>query len=107
MGAILGAMVADAAAMPLHWIYDPDTIESLLKAEHLEGRPEFFPKPSSPFYKAAVGTQSPYGNQTLVLLRALAASSPVSHEEDFLAAYAEQNYAEFKDSSAHAWTDAS
>jgi len=105
--AVLGAMVADAAAMPLHWLYDPDDIRRLLQAAGREGQPEFFPVPSSPFYKAAVGTQSPYGNQTLVLLRSLAGSWPGAGVDGFLAAYAEQNFAEFQNFAAHAWTDAS
>merc|ERR550534_2368408 len=104
---MLGAMVADAAAMPLHWIYDPDAIASLLKAAKREDRPEFFHTPSSPFYKATVGTQSPYGNQTLVLMRALASGPPASREDDFLASYAKATYVEFSDLDAHAWTDAS
>lgn len=107
LSSILGALLADAAVMPLHWIYDATTIQSLLKGEHREGTPEFFPVPSSPFYKAAVGTQSPYGNQTLVLLQALVDSLPAFQEQEFLAAYAEQSYKEFADFSAHAWTDAS
>jgi len=32
-GAILGAAVADAASRPLHWIYDREKMESLLKKD--------------------------------------------------------------------------
>eukprot|EP00931_Biecheleriopsis_adriatica_P054912 TRINITY_DN32365_c0_g1_i1.p1 TRINITY_DN32365_c0_g1~~TRINITY_DN32365_c0_g1_i1.p1 ORF type:complete len:367 (+),score=51.53 TRINITY_DN32365_c0_g1_i1:72-1172(+) len=106
VAATLGALVADAAVMPLHWIYDPKEIMRILLSKDLAGKPEFFPEPSSPFYKAPVGTQTQYGNQTLVLLRALAhtRNSPVNTKLDVYASY---YYAEFKDQSVHAWTDAS
>eukprot|EP00929_Paragymnodinium_shiwhaense_P001488 TRINITY_DN101711_c0_g1_i1.p1 TRINITY_DN101711_c0_g1~~TRINITY_DN101711_c0_g1_i1.p1 ORF type:complete len:390 (-),score=30.77 TRINITY_DN101711_c0_g1_i1:45-1112(-) len=104
--AVLGAIVADAAAMPLHWIYDPDAIASLLQQFHREGRPEFFPKPSGCCYNGTVGTQTPYGNQTIVLLDALASSAEAS-ETEMLSRYALQYYEEFRDVSTHAWTDAS
>ena len=32
VAAFVGGMVADAAAMPLHWIYDTSEIASILKA---------------------------------------------------------------------------
>ena len=31
IGALMGAFVADAAAMPLHWIYDTDLIATILE----------------------------------------------------------------------------
>lgn len=106
VAAVLGSLVADAATMPLHWIYDPAEITELLKSKELSGKPEFFPEPSSPFYKAQVGSQTPYGNQTIVLLRALAATLNASLDEK-ISTYASYNFAEFKNFSTHAWTDAS
>ena len=38
---LLGAAVADAAARPLHWIYDTDEIQELIGAK---ADPEFWPK---------------------------------------------------------------
>jgi hypothetical protein len=44
--AVLGAFVADAATMPLHWIYDVQRIEQLVG----DGAPTFFHPPSCPYY---------------------------------------------------------
>ena len=74
--AIVGAWVADAATMGLHWIYDPADIH-----RRLAGRmPEFFEPPSSPdygshtehaaFYRS--GANSPYADEVLPLLRSIA-----------------------------------
>ena len=48
---ILGGYVADAAAMPLHWIYDVKEIEKLVP---LSENPEFYAKPSCPYYKVSM-----------------------------------------------------
>jgi ADP-ribosylglycohydrolase len=65
--AIIGAFVADAATMPLHWIYSPDEIRG-----KLDGRdPEFFDPPSSPFYDYKLGQLSPYGEEALPLLESV------------------------------------
>lgn len=53
--------------MPLHWIYSPDKIQSLLGGEP----PEFFKTPSSPFYKYPVGELSPYGTEVFYTLSSL------------------------------------
>ncbi len=44
MGAIMGALVADAAVMPLHWIYNQTEIAVLAAGKP----PEFFNPPSCP-----------------------------------------------------------
>lgn len=44
--AVLGAFVADAATMPLHWIYDVQRIEQLVG----DAAPTFFQPPSCPYY---------------------------------------------------------
>lgn len=49
--AVIGSFAADAAAMPLHWIYDHSKINAIL-GEHITA-PEFFGKPSCPFYDSA------------------------------------------------------
>ncbi len=67
-GAILGAAVADAASRPLHWIYDPEKMESLLKTGF---QPEFWPTSESPFYTLPTGAHSSYFDTTVVMLRAL------------------------------------
>ena len=51
--AVLGAVCADAAARPLHWVYDANAMR-----EHLRGRedqPEFHPENRSPYYKLETG----------------------------------------------------
>lgn len=76
---IWGALVADAAAMGLHWIYDQDHIRQKAPsapefrkpiAANYEGVPAFFAHGNR-----QVGEQSQYGEQALVMLRSLAATS--------------------------------
>ena len=64
-------MAADAATMPLHWIYDQSVI-----AEKLAGgaSPAFFDPPSCPFYKHPAGVFSPYGDESLPLMRSMASN---------------------------------
>jgi ADP-ribosylglycohydrolase len=75
---ILGALVADAATMGLHWIYDQDRIRSIAPdvpefvgpdPAHFDGVPAFFAHEGR-----ASGEQSQYGDQALVMARALAAN---------------------------------
>jgi len=47
--AILGATLADAAAQPLHWIYDTDQLSKALAT--CADEPEFRPESANPFYK--------------------------------------------------------
>ncbi|EFJ53080.1 hypothetical protein VOLCADRAFT_102702 [Volvox carteri f. nagariensis] len=70
--AILGGLLADAASMPLHWIYDVPKIQDLLASKSREATPEFFPEPSCPFYKHPYGSLSPYGHELIPLLRSMA-----------------------------------
>lgn len=71
LGAIAGAAVADAAAMPLHWIYDTSIIASKV-AKGMN--PEFFDPPSCPFYNYPEGENTPYGQQNRVILASLASA---------------------------------
>lgn len=75
---ILGALVADAAAMGLHWVYDQDRIAAIApqtpefrtpSAADYEGVQGYFAHPTR-----RAGDPSQYGEQTLVMMRALAAS---------------------------------
>jgi ADP-ribosylglycohydrolase len=69
-GCILSSLTADAAATGVHWIYDMALLSSI--EEELQGpRFEFLDPPCSPFYSYAVGRNSPYGEQTLVLIESL------------------------------------
>ena len=64
---MLGAFVADAATMPLHWIYDT----AALAAKVDGGEPAFFEPPSCPFYNYEPGRLSPYGDEALALLESV------------------------------------
>jgi len=63
--AILGGFVADAATMPLHWIYDQTVIDGLIKESKCV--PEFFTPSCSKFYTYETGRLSPYGDEALPL----------------------------------------
>ncbi|KAI7846445.1 hypothetical protein COHA_000056 [Chlorella ohadii] len=67
--AVLGSLLADAATMPLHWIYDAGKVQSLLESKAKQAQPEFYPEPSCPFYSYALGRLSPYGDEEYALLQ--------------------------------------
>ena len=78
-GVVLGALVADAAAMGLHWLYDPDRIASL--AERLE--PLFLPADQQHFDGAKgyfahegkrAGELSQYGAVLALAMKSLVAT---------------------------------
>lgn len=90
---ILGALVADAAAMGLHWIYDQDHIAKIAPdtpefrdpvAQNYAGVSAFFAHGT-----LRAGQQSQYGAQVLVMLRALVAQDgrydPVEYAGQFRA----------------------
>uniref|UniRef100_A0A669B6X8 Selenoprotein J n=1 Tax=Oreochromis niloticus TaxID=8128 RepID=A0A669B6X8_ORENI len=68
IGAIVGSAVADAAAQPLHWVYDLQKLKGILA---LNPNPEFHPESANPFYRRETGKQSCYGDQAYVLLESL------------------------------------
>ncbi|XP_056149305.1 crystallin J1A-like isoform X2 [Lampris incognitus] len=68
IGAIIGSAVADAAAQPLHWVYDLQKLKGLLAQDP---HPEFRPESANPFYRRETGKQSCYGDQAYVLLESL------------------------------------
>jgi ADP-ribosylglycohydrolase len=93
--AVLGALVADAASLGLHWIYDPGRI-----ADVAGERPEFL-EPDLRHYHGTsayfahkgkrAGDSTHYGEQLLVLLRSLAATGgafdPADYERRFVASF--------------------
>jgi len=91
--ALIGAFVADAATMPVHWIYGMDKMEAVLKGTKT---PEFFNPPSCPFYSPetnsghySLGQPSPYGEEFMCLLNHLVKNqgdfaSPESFADDLL-----------------------
>lgn len=68
IGAIVGSAVADAAAQPLHWVYDLQKLQSILAQDP---NPEFRVESANPFYRLQTGQQSCYGDQAYVLLESL------------------------------------
>ena len=64
----LGATVADAAARPLHWIYDQKTLQ-----KHIKGKKDFafLKKNKSPFYSIRTGKVSGYNDLGQVMFRSL------------------------------------
>ncbi|AWP04556.1 putative crystallin J1A-like isoform 3 [Scophthalmus maximus] len=68
VGAIVGSAVADAAAQPLHWVYDLQKLQAILAQDP---NPEFRSESANPFYRRQTGQQSCYGDQAYVLLESL------------------------------------
>ena len=64
----LGATVADAAARPLHWVYDPKKLKKYIK-----GKKEitFLRQNKSPFYSIKTGKVSGYNDVGQVMLKTL------------------------------------
>ena len=64
----LGATVADAAARPLHWVYDSKKLKKYIK-----GKKEitFLKQNKSPFYSIKTGNVSGYNDVGQVMFRTL------------------------------------
>jgi len=64
----LGATVADAAARPLHWVYDPKKLN-----QYIKGKKEiaFLKKNNSPFYSIKTGNVSGYNDAGQVMFKTL------------------------------------
>ncbi|XP_064384497.1 crystallin J1C-like [Halichondria panicea] len=71
--AILGALVADSATSPLHWIYDQEEVKRITST----GTIAFVPEPHCPYYHIPTGTNSAYGAQVFVTLREVATNKGV------------------------------
>ena len=78
VAAILGAVVADAAARPLHWVYDNKELQSYI--EQVWETPEFLPENKSPFYSLPTGENSCYWDVTEASLTALAESREYNYK---------------------------
>ena len=64
----LGATVADAAARPLHWVYDEKKLKSYIKGEK---NIAFFKQNRSPFYSIKTGEVSGYNDIGQVMFKTL------------------------------------
>ena len=71
----LGATVADAAARPLHWVYDPKKLKKYVK-----GKKDitFLKKNKSPFYSIKTGKVSGYNDVGQVMLKTLVSTKKKS-----------------------------
>ena len=72
----LGATVADAAARPLHWVYDPKNLN-----QYIKGKKEitFLRKNKSPFYSIKTGKVSGYNDVGQVMFRTLISTKKKSN----------------------------
>ncbi|XP_071511473.1 crystallin J1A-like [Diadema antillarum] len=68
VAAIIGALVGDAAAQPIHWIYNLNKLKDVLGSSE---NPEFRVPSANPFYCIETGKNTCYGDQTLSLLESL------------------------------------
>eukprot|EP00045_Choanoeca_perplexa_P014799 m.176390 g.176390 ORF g.176390 m.176390 type:complete len:454 (+) comp16798_c0_seq9:2938-4299(+) len=73
-GAIIGAVVGDAAATSVQWVYDPEHLDKHAQDQLAKGINglEFMDPPANAHFEYEVGRNSPYGEQVLLLLQALA-----------------------------------
>lgn len=78
IGAIVGSAVADAAAQPLHWVYDLQKLKAILDENP---NPEFRSESANPFYRRPTGQQSCYGDQAYVLLESLSECGGLNVED--------------------------
>jgi len=70
---VLGAVVADAASLPLEWIYKDQTMLEIVGDKN----PEFWPESHCPFYTVPTGSVSCYTDEMLTTLDTLAHSEAV------------------------------
>ncbi|XP_071499977.1 crystallin J1A-like [Diadema antillarum] len=76
-GAIVGSFIADAACLPVHWMYDQD---ELAAAVSKYPTPEFIPEPAGPFYRLPTGKNSTYGDHLFTLLKSVVDSNGFDRE---------------------------
>ena len=79
VAALSAAFVADAAAMPLHWIYDTSLISDILarSSPPRTADPEFLPISYVQYYDYAPGQFTPFGEQMFIYADALARAQSV------------------------------
>jgi hypothetical protein len=70
VSAVVGALVADAASVPLQWIYEDATMRGIVG----DRQPEFWPESHCPFFTLPTGSLSCYGDELATCLASLAAT---------------------------------
>jgi len=79
IGCLVGAAVADAAARPLHWVYDLQDLNHAIKTN--PEQPEFWPESKSPFYTLETGENSCYFDQAYAVMTSLKNKQEFSFED--------------------------
>jgi len=69
VGCLVGAAVADAAARPMHWVYDVSALQQFIKTD--PDHPEFWQQSKSPFYTLDTGDTSCYWDQAQAVMISL------------------------------------
>ena len=78
IASVLGAVVADAASVPLEWIYDEaKLVEVVGEREEVA----FWPKCESPYFDLPTGSVSCYSDEMLTTLGSMATSQQVSIDQ--------------------------
>ena len=91
VGAIMGAIVADAATRPFHWVYKQENIEEAL-SQSSDDSLVFWPVSRSPFYNIPTGRRSCYSDECVCMLHSLpsAASTSPAAEAYSIDSYTQQ-----------------
>lgn len=69
IGCLVGAAVADAAARPLHWVYDLEDLNKAIKNN--PDCPEFLDESKSPFYTLPTGENSCYFDECYAVMTSI------------------------------------
>ena len=76
MSAIIGAAVADAASLPLQWIYDDKKMKEVVGDKD----PEFWPESHCPFFSLPTGSGSCYADEMSTALQSIANYEAVNND---------------------------
>jgi len=79
--AVIGALVADAAAQPTHWNYKTDALRAALADKGRFDNPEFMSPSMNKFYRLPTGSFTCYGDQAFVMLESLVALGGLEAED--------------------------
>jgi len=74
MSAVIGAVVADAASLPLQWIYDDKKMKEIVGDKN----PEFWPESHCPFFSLPTGSSSCYADEMTTSLATIAKDDAIN-----------------------------
>mmetsp|Transcript_85619 Transcript_85619/g.266230 ORF Transcript_85619/g.266230 Transcript_85619/m.266230 type:complete len:437 (+) Transcript_85619:104-1414(+) len=81
LAAVVGSLVADAAAQPTHWNYAQKPYQERLRHMGRWENPEFLRPSINAFYRVPSGTNSCYGDQALLILESLVSRGACDPED--------------------------